>query len=592
MNKLKAMGRQASRIAVGFFAACILICGLPAEGFEDVRVPLTVGVQIDGLSVREELLDRTKEALSELLPEYVFSFKHFPSEKLKSPSFVNEIDFLLSSSSVAAAMQHYAGFSPLASATPLFASAPEHSSASVLLVRAFDGKIKTLGDLNNARIAVPDFESTEVRIQISEELKLRRIEKNRNFSFVKVRVDSIPDLFQRFVRSTIRADALGLSALYDFSSEDLKRSGLRILEPRLNDDLSYAHTTTTYPGWILSSSYRVGKPAVQRIGAVLRSLPLAGEWRWSEPADIRPMHPMLMRSDPFYAEFRPKNLGDYLYEYREVLLVLGFLIMAVILHTLRTGYLLRKRTKELTEANEIRLETERRYHLLEKQNIVGQLSSIVAHEIRQPLAAVSNYAMALRRRFENNSLEKETLFYGLDRLVAESKRANEIVDYVQNYVRTAKKDKVWISINSWLKNEAQNYVDSVGNAKVIVLDAGEIRYLIDVNDLKLMVRNLIKNALEASPDPARHPVEVSCFRTGDGGVCIQVSDNGPALSDKAFKALSMPLNSTKIGGLGLGVSIVRLLAESYGGHLEFSRRQPSGLTATVVLSPLPVAEEK
>ena len=579
-------------MAAGAAVTLLFIMGTQQSfAFEDVRIPLTLGVQTDGLAVRGELLNQTKAGLSEALPQFVLEYRYFPAESLKATTLSGEIDFLLSSASVAAAMQHYAGFSPIASATPLSAYAPEHSEAAVLLVRSKDSQVKTLGDLNSAKIAIPDTESADVRIQISEEMRLRGIVRNEHFSFRRIPAESISELLSRFGQGELKADAVGISALYDLNPEDLRRNGIRVLEPRLNDDLSAAHTTSTYPGWVLSASYRVSADAVRQMAAVLKSLPEAGGWRWTEPADMRSMHPMLMRSDPFYAEFKPKRLEDYLAEYRQVLWILGVLALAVVFHVLRTGYLLRRRTRELTRANELRLETERRYHLLEKQNIVGQISSIVAHEIRQPLAAVSNYAMALRRRHTNGSLDGEALSYGLDRLVAESARANEIVNYVQKFVRTAKKDKSWVNVTLWIKQEAQGYSDSAGNARVIAKAADDVRYLIDKNDLQLMVRNLLKNALEATADPTRHPVELFCAKSEEGGLSIRVSDSGPALSDEAFKNLSMPLNSTKIGGLGLGVSIVRLLAESYGGHLEFSRRQPSGLLAAVVLPPCAPAEE-
>ena len=62
-----------------------------------------------------------------------------------------------------------------------------------------------------------------------------------------------------------------------------------------------------------------------------------------------------------------------------------------------------------------------------------------------------------------------------------------------------------------------------------------------------------------------------------------VEDNGPALTPEAFERLSRPLHSGKIGGLGLGLSIVRGLVESYGGHVSFSQRTPQGLKVTVCL---------
>ena len=140
-----------------------------------------------------------------------------------------------------------------------------------------------------------------------------------------------------------------------------------------------------------------------------------------------------------------------------------------------------------------------------------------------------------------------------------------------------------------------SYTDSNGEM-FVELDVREgLRYYMDPMELNLMVRNLVKNALEASrslQEAKCAKVLLSCGVTAEGGLSINVSDSGPALTDEAFRRLTQPLNSTKIGGLGLGLSIVRLIAESYGGHVEFSRRTPTGLSVTIVLPPSQSTSEK
>ena len=97
-----------------------------------------------------------------------------------------------------------------------------------------------------------------------------------------------------------------------------------------------------------------------------------------------------------------------------------------------------------------------------------------------------------------------------------------------------------------------------------------------------MVFNLLKNAGEAaegSDSPSVTPDAVP----GNGKIRVEVLDNGPALDDEAFARLSSPLNSTKEGGLGLGISIVRELLSSYGSHLLYERIPQGGLRASFEL---------
>ena len=575
---------------------CALLEPFPvARAFEGARTPVIVGFQVDGIEPYESFVSNTKAAVSEVLDDRAFIFKPIAREALSNPDRTAELDYLFCSAGVFAALQHYAGFSPVASAMPTFATGPNHASALVLLVRRGDKHVRTVGDLRKAAVGIGRVGAPEVTMQLKEELALRGIEPDQGFRLVQLESRNVEELLAFFSDRQLSVEALALPASPRLDAATLKRYDLRVLEPRLDDDLRIAHTSATYPGWVLSASYKTDFESSQRMGTFLRTLTPVDGSVWTTPADFRALHDILQRSDPFYSGFQPKSIRDYIREHQSWVVTALIFIICMVMHIVRTGQLLRKRTEELNAANVEKLESERRFHLLEKQNIVGQLSSVVAHEIRQPLAAVSNYAMALRRRHENDELDDSALAYGLERLVVESDRANEIVDYVQKYVRTSEKSKARIDVSELLTEMGKDYTDSNGEM-FVELDVREgLRYYMDPMELNLMVRNLVKNALEASrslQEAKCAKVLLSCGVTAEGGLSINVSDSGPALTDEAFRRLTQPLNSTKIGGLGLGLSIVRLIAESYGGHVEFSRRTPTGLSVTIVLPPSQSTSEK
>ena len=88
-----------------------------------------------------------------------------------------------------------------------------------------------------------------------------------------------------------------------------------------------------------------------------------------------------------------------------------------------------------------------RYEQLEKASIVGQMSNLVAHELRQPLAAITNYTMGIRRRLKNGILDDDSLSFALQRTLEESVRANAIVEHVQSYAKQKRRTcrRVYIS---------------------------------------------------------------------------------------------------------------------------------------------------
>ena len=105
--------------------------------------------------------------------------------------------------------------------------------------------------------------------------------------------------------------------------------------------------------------------------------------------------------------------------------------------------------------------------------------------------------------------------------------------------------------------------------------------------LKLLLRNLIDNALRHSAGAARAPI-VSLRREADGRVALGVRDFGPGVSDEQLQRLSEPFYRTDsararaTGGVGLGLYLCRLIAQAHGGELRLRHAEP-GLEATALL---------
>ena len=105
-------------------------------------------------------------------------------------------------------------------------------------------------------------------------------------------------------------------------------------------------------------------------------------------------------------------------------------------------------------------------------------------------------------------------------------------------------------------------------------------------ELELAVQNLVKNAAQAvrGQKDARVVVSVRrfCDERGVSRVAVEVTDNGPRLTDEQFEKLSAVLSSEKTDGLGLGLAIVSMIAENHGGRLTFERGR-TGLRVSITL---------
>ena len=97
-----------------------------------------------------------------------------------------------------------------------------------------------------------------------------------------------------------------------------------------------------------------------------------------------------------------------------------------------------------------------------------------------------------------------------------------------------------------------------------------------------MIINLLRNAIQATKDQTNGLVIIKGINDGDE-IVITIIDNGPKLQESEFQRLLEPLQSNKLTGLGLGLTIVRMIIENHAGTLSVSQNQSQGLTFKICL---------
>ena len=233
---------------------------------------------------------------------------------------------------------------------------------------------------------------------------------------------------------------------------------------------------------------------------------------------------------------------------------------------------------------------------LQKTGVVGQMSLIVAHELRQPLSAISGYIHGIERLLDQgNPANAGMLSSGIDAIKSQAKTAESILEKVRSYARKKGQPRSLLDANE-IVLEAVNTLNEAMLSPTKIsfsrLKDGDGKVWGDKTELELAIQNLSKNALHAVSSEKNPSVRVSVHKENSSGgsprIAISVCDNGPRLSDEAFEKLNSVLSSSKIDGLGLGLSIVRLIVENHGGQLEFFRGSKHGLKAVIFL---PEAEE-
>jgi C4-dicarboxylate-specific signal transduction histidine kinase len=211
---------------------------------------------------------------------------------------------------------------------------------------------------------------------------------------------------------------------------------------------------------------------------------------------------------------------------------------------------------------------------------LGELASILGHELNQPLAALTTYVQAAARVVEVGETSRRETVQALRRCVDLAERASEILKRVRRLVRRLPP----LEESFDLRDSAAEVVallEAEARDRLVEVRVRRPRAPVPVRCDRVQVEqalfNLCRNAIEAVGEQSspRRVVEVSVSSRGPAAL-VAVDDSGPGVPAAVAKELFEPFVSTKPDGSGLGLSISKSIAEAQGGSLSLARTGPRG----------------
>jgi two-component system sensor histidine kinase HydH len=224
---------------------------------------------------------------------------------------------------------------------------------------------------------------------------------------------------------------------------------------------------------------------------------------------------------------------------------------------------------------------ERRQAELEHLARLGELSAVLAHEIRNPLGTIKGFAQLLSEKADARQREL------LEPILNETTRLEDLVRDLLLYGRPPQVSPRPVSAAQFattLERHAARWLE--GRPVRLIVEGEPLELTTDPDLLERALLNLVQNAVEAVADEPDGQVRLR-FSAGRGGLSITVSDNGPGLSDEMRRHLFEPFRTTKASGTGLGLAITRKLVASLGGTLELDNRPEGGVEARLWLPAAP-----
>lgn len=216
-------------------------------------------------------------------------------------------------------------------------------------------------------------------------------------------------------------------------------------------------------------------------------------------------------------------------------------------------------------------------------NVASQTAKAIAHEINQPLNAISSYAEAALRMLQAGTPDPEKLSRALESTVQQTQRAGRVVRELMEFLQKGETETEPVDLNDAIRN-ALAVVESNGYGGFeATLDLAQDLRPVRANRLQIekVLVNLLRNGVEAmrAAGIATKSIRISIRSTDDGTMAqVTVTDNGPGLDPDNAKRIFHPFFTTKPRGIGMGLAISRTLVEAHGGLLWLDVGSAPGAT--------------
>lgn len=241
-----------------------------------------------------------------------------------------------------------------------------------------------------------------------------------------------------------------------------------------------------------------------------------------------------------------------------------------------------RRIEELSRASQERLQATARLAT------VGEMASLLSHELNQPLAAIASYANGSLNLLKDPQAAPQTLddvHMALRRIAEQAGRAGRVINSVHDFVRRRDQDREAVA--------PQVLFDAI--APLVNLQARKLQVkvhtrieaklplvLCDRTMVEQVLLNLARNGMQAmdQADRAERVLVLQARRAASNAeqtwVEFSVTDVGVGITDEVAQQLFTPFFTTKAEGMGLGLSLCRTVVEQHGGHLAFEALAPKG----------------
>ncbi len=243
---------------------------------------------------------------------------------------------------------------------------------------------------------------------------------------------------------------------------------------------------------------------------------------------------------------------------------------------------LEKRLLDLRKAHQKQQEDQETLLRMERLSVMGETSAIVAHELRNPLVAIGGFARTLVRSLAEDDPNRQ--FANI--ITEEVGRLETIIHDLLDFIRPQKLMRKTVIIDTLVGDSVGKFRDELAASKIeLIWDMGADgqELMCHPGEIQQVLQNFVINSMQVLQHGGELIVRT---RILDGGVKVEILDNGPGFADEVGEQLFSPFFSTKPTGSGLGLTICSQIIKAHGGVLGAENRSEGGAAFYFIL-PLP-----
>jgi two-component system sensor kinase FixL len=250
-----------------------------------------------------------------------------------------------------------------------------------------------------------------------------------------------------------------------------------------------------------------------------------------------------------------------------------------------TGFIRDLTERQQTEARLQEIQSELIH--MSRFTALGEMASTLAHEINQPLTAITNYLKGSRRMLERMEGEQAAVLRdAVDQAADQALRAGDVIRRLRDFVTRGESERHIEDLPRLIEEASALALVGVRERGVRVsfrFAPGARLVLADRIQIQQVLLNLMRNAVEAMEGARQRELTVATEALPDGLLAVSVADTGSGISSEIAGRLFQPFVTTKTNGMGVGLSICRTIVEAHGGKLTVASASGGGTKFTFTL---------